>query len=108
MSDFFKPEKIHKIIIKISGEILGNPQGGGLYLPSVNNLIEEIIPVKNMGYSLGIVLGGGNIFRGGSDLGSNLNRFTADDIGMLATIQNALLLSDRLNKMNYQTEIYSA
>lgn len=104
----YKPEKIHKIILKISGEFLGGPKGSGFDLETINSLIEEIIEVRKMGYSIGIVLGGGNTFRGASSTGSVLTRYTADNIGMLATIQNALILSDLLNKRNYQAEIYSA
>lgn len=104
----YKPEKIHKIIIKISGEFLGGPKGTGFHLPTINTLLDEIIEVREMGYSIGIVLGGGNIFRGASETGSFLTRFTADNVGMLATIQNALVLSGLLNKRNYYSEIYSA
>lgn len=108
MKTTYQPEKIHKIIIKISGEILGGKQNNIYDLPTINELIDEIIKVKNLGYSIGLVLGGGNIFRGASDLGDNLTRFTADNIGMLATIQNAIVLSELLKKKNHRTEIYSA
>ena len=57
---------------------------------------------------MGIVLGGGNFFRGVSEVGKYLNRYTADNVGMLATIQNALIMSGLLQKKNYRTEIYSA
>jgi len=108
MNKSYRPEKIHKIIIKISGEILGGKQSKIYDLPTINNLIQEIIAVKNLGFSIGLVLGGGNIFRGASNLGDNFNRFTADNIGMLATIQNALVLSELLKKKNHRTEIFSA
>ena len=104
----YKPEKMHKLIFKVSGEILSGKKGFGIDLEKVNELIYEIISVKKLGYSLGIVLGGGNFFRGGSEATSYLNRVVADNVGMLATIQNALILSDLLKKKNYQTEIYSA
>lgn len=104
----YKPEKIHKIILKISGEVLGGKGGAGIDIDSVNELLNEIIAVKKMGYAIGIVLGGGNIFRGASAIGDHLNRFTADNIGMLATIQNALVLRDLLRKKNYHAEIFSA
>jgi uridylate kinase len=104
----YKPEKIHKIILKISGEILGGTAGNNFDIPTINTLIDEIIAVKDMGYGIGLVIGGGNIFRGASDLGDMLNRFTADNIGMLATIQNSLVLSEMLRKRNHRTEIFSA
>ena len=104
----YRPEKIHKVILKISGEFLGGPKGNGFDLPTIKILLDEIVEVRKMGYSVGIVLGGGNTFRGASSTGSVLTRYTADNVGMLATIQNALVLSDLLNKRNYQSEIFSA
>ncbi len=108
MVAFYKPEKVQKIILKISGEILAGKRGFGIDLKTVDNLINEIISIRKLGYSIGIVLGGGNFFRGASETGDSLRRSTADDVGMLATIQNALILSDLLNKKNYLTEVYSA
>lgn len=108
MVSSYRPEKVHKIIVKISGEILGGKSGIGFDLDVINIIMDEIVAVKNHGYSVGIVLGGGNIFRGASDLGNKLNRYTADNIGMLATIQNALVLSELLRKRNHRTEIFSA
>jgi len=104
----YRPEKVHKIIIKISGEFLAGKKGFGIDLEIVDNLINEIISVKKLGISIGIVLGGGNFFRGVSEIGKQLRHFTADNIGMLATIQNALILSDLFNTKNYITDIYSA
>lgn len=108
MVSSYRPEKIHKIIVKISGEILGGKTGNGYDLDVIDTIIDEIVAVKNQGYSIGLVLGGGNIFRGASELGNKLNRYTADNIGMLATIQNALVLSELLKKRNHRTEIFSA
>lgn len=104
----YKPEKIHKVIFKISGEVLAGKKGFGIDMQSVELLIEDIISIRKLGYSIGIVLGGGNFFRGVSDVGKHINRYTADNIGMLATIQNALIMSGLLQKKNYRTEIYSA
>lgn len=104
----YKPEKIHKVIFKISGEVLAGEKKFGIDMQSVNNLIEDIISIRKAGYSIGIVLGGGNFFRGVSEVGKHINRFTADNVGMLATIQNALIMSGLLQKKNYRTEIYSA
>ena len=104
----YKPEKIHKIIFKLSGEVLAGEKGFGIDLDRVDELIKEIITVKTLGYSIGIVLGGGNFFRGSSKVGQQLDRVAADSVGMLATIQNALILVDLLKTKNYRTEIYSA
>lgn len=104
----FKPEKINRIIFKISGEVLAGEKKFGLDLQRVNEILSEIIELKKKGYSIGIVLGGGNFFRGASEIGSKINRHAADNVGMLATIQNAILLSGLLKVKNYPTEVYSA
>ena len=104
----YKPEKIHKVIFKISGEVLSGEKGFGIDMQCVENLIEDLISIRKAGYSIGIVLGGGNFFRGVSEVGKHINRYTADNVGMLATIQNALIMSGVLQKKNYRTEIYSA
>ena len=104
----YKPEKIHKVIFKISGEVLAGEKGFGIDMQSIENLIEDLISIRKAGYSVGIVLGGGNFFRGVSEVGKHINRYTADNVGMLATIQNALIMSGLLQKKNYRTEIYSA
>jgi len=104
----YKPEKIHKVIFKISGEVLAGEKGFGINMQSVEKLIDDLISIRKAGYSIGIVLGGGNFFRGVSEVGKHLNRYTADNVGMLATIQNALIMSGLLQKKNYRTEIYSA
>ncbi|MDP8203455.1 MAG: UMP kinase [Candidatus Tenebribacter mawsonii] len=104
----YKPEKIHKVIFKISGEVLAGEKGFGINMQCVEKLIEDLISIRKAGYSIGIVLGGGNFFRGVSEVGKHINRYTADNVGMLATIQNALIMSGLLQKKNYRTEIYSA
>jgi len=104
----YKPEKIHKVIFKISGEVLAGEKGFGINMQCVEELIDDLISIRKAGYSIGIVIGGGNFFRGVSEVGKHINRYTADNVGMLATIQNALILSGLLQKKNYRTEIYSA
>ncbi|HPR17761.1 MAG TPA: UMP kinase [Candidatus Cloacimonadota bacterium] len=104
----YKPEKIHTIILKMSGEVLAGSKGFGIDMNRVDEVVNEVITIRKMGYRIGMVLGGGNFFRGASEIGSNLNRVTADNIGMLATVQNALIFSDLMRSKNYQTEVYSA
>ncbi|MDP8267285.1 MAG: UMP kinase [Candidatus Tenebribacter davisii] len=104
----YKPEKIHNVIFKISGEILAGEKGFGIDMKCVEKIIDDLIAIRKLGYSVGIVLGGGNFFRGVSEIGNRINRYTADNVGMLATIQNALIMSGLLQKKNYRTEIYSA
>ena len=89
-----------RIVLKISGEILGSrSEGEPIHAKSLENICEEIKAVSDMGVEVGLVVGGGNIFRGlqGSDKG--IDRTTGDSMGMLATVINGLALMDRLEKM---------
>lgn len=105
MNDY-QPEKIHRILLKISGEYLAGQTGFGFDISILNNLCEEIIEVKKLGYSIGIVIGGGNFFRGGEH--KEIGRAAADNVGMLATLQNALVVANTLISKNYAVEIFSA
>ena len=98
--------KIKRIILKLSGEYLSGTKGFGFDLSTIDQLTDDIIDASNLGYQIGIVLGGGNFFRG-SEL-KEIDRAAADNIGMLATIQNAIVVSEILNKKGQQTKIYSA
>ncbi|MCF7918706.1 MAG: UMP kinase [Candidatus Cloacimonetes bacterium] len=101
----FKPASV---LLKLSGEILsGNKQSAYDYAV-IDRITDCIIKVRNQGFRIGVVIGGGNIFRGSSELGKMINRNTADNIGMLATIQNALLISEVLNRKNYPSSVFSA
>lgn len=108
MTAEFKPEKIHRVLLKLSGEVLAGDPGFGYSDQVIDTLTEELMTVKNLGYSLGIVLGGGNIFRGGTWKKQELNRVVLDNIGMLATVQNALYLAEVLNSKNCKAEVFSA
>ena len=92
--------KYKRIILKISGEILGSrEEGEPIHAKSLENICAEIKAVADMGVEIGLVVGGGNIFRGlqGSDKG--IDRTTGDSMGMLATVINGLALMDRLEKI---------
>ncbi len=104
----YQPEKIHSVMLKLSGEILAGQAGYGFDDGVIDYLTDDIIELKRMGYSLAIVLGGGNIFRGGTWKNQSLDRVVLDDIGMLATVQNALYLAEILNSKNYATEVFSS
>lgn len=101
----FKPGSV---LLKLSGEILAGNKGSTFDGEVIDRITDDIIRVRNQGFRIGIVIGGGNIFRGVSELGQNINRTTADNMGMLATIQNALLLSEVLNNKNYPSRVFSA
>lgn len=104
----YKPEKIHSVLLKLSGEILAGNKGHGFADDAIDALTEDVIALKRLGYSIAIVLGGGNIFRGGTWKNQSLNRVTLDAIGMLATVQNALYLAEILNNKNYPAEVFSS
>jgi len=104
----YQPEKMHRVMLKLSGEILAGDKGHGFDDEVIDRITDDIIELKKMGYSLAIVLGGGNIFRGGKWKNQSLNRVVLDNIGMLATVQNALYLADIINKKNYMAEVFSA
>lgn len=96
------------MMLKLSGEILAGKAGFGFDAEVCDRLTDELIELKNLGYGIAIVLGGGNIFRGGSWGQKELNRVTLDNIGMLATIQNALYLSEILLSKGCAAEVFSS
>jgi len=95
-------------MLKLSGEILAGERGHGFDDAVIDHLTDELIEIKKLGYGIAIVLGGGNIFRGGTWKNQSLNRVVLDNIGMLATIQNALYIAEILNKKNYSAEVFSS
>ena len=99
-------DKSKRIIIKISGEFLAGQKGFGFDKEIIDHLTDEILEIKDVGYSIGIVIGGGNFARG-REL-SSINRAAADNIGMLATIQNAIMVSEVLKAKNTPIDIYSS
>ncbi|MGC9361308.1 MAG: UMP kinase [Candidatus Syntrophosphaera sp.] len=103
----YKPEKIHRIMLKVSGEILAGTKGHGYDDTVIDALTDQIIEAKRLGYSIAVVLGAGNIFRGGNYKNQSLSRVTRDNIGMLATVQNAVYLAEVLNRKNYPAEVFS-
>ena len=106
--DTYKPSELKSLMLKLSGEILAGPAGFGYDNAVCDALTDELIAVKAKGYKLAIVLGGGNIFRGGSQKGRKLDRVCMDNIGMLATVQNALYLSQILLDKGQPAEVFSS
>lgn len=108
MPEHFQPEKIQRVIIKISGEFLAGKSSFGFDHSVLEQLADDCIALKKMGLGIGIVLGGGNLFRGAKEEVKGINRITGDHIGMIATVQNSLMLSDYIRRKNYRTEVFSA
>mgnify|MGYP004664547099 CR=1 FL=1 len=98
--------KYKRIIIKISGEALAGENGFGLNADTVNDLVKQLKCLNEQGVEIGILIGGGNFWRGRQ--GTNMDRTTADHMGMLATLINALALQDALEKENVPTRVQSA
>ena len=97
-----------RILLKISGEALMGTQNYGIDVEVARSVAEEIKAVRDMGVEVAVVVGGGNIFRGVSKSAGNMNRSSADYIGMLATIMNAVVLQDALEKLSVYTRAMSA
>ena len=97
-----------RILLKLSGEALMGSQNYGIDTQVAEEVARELKTVYGLGVEIAIVVGGGNIFRGVSESAGNMNRAAADYIGMLATIMNAVVLQDALEKLEIQTRVMSA
>jgi uridylate kinase len=97
-----------RALLKISGEALGGEKGSGLDFHVVEAFAQEIKVVHAMGVHLGLVVGGGNIIRGTTASREGLDRVSADYMGMLATVINALALQDVLEKIGVDTRVMTA
>lgn len=97
-----------RILLKLSGEALMGGQNYGIDTNVAKAVAEEIKAVQALGVEIAIVVGGGNIFRGVSKSAGNMDRGSADYIGMLATVMNAVVLQDAMEKVNVYTRVMSA
>lgn len=97
-----------RILLKLSGEALMGEQNYGIDTKIAESVAEQVKSVQQLGVEVAIVVGGGNIFRGVSKSAGNMDRGSADYIGMLATVMNAVVLQDALEKLNVFTRVMSA
>lgn len=97
-----------RILLKLSGEALMGSQSYGIDVNIAKSVAEEIKAVHELGVEVAVVVGGGNIFRGVSKSAGNMDRASADYIGMLATVMNAVVLQDALEKLDVYTRALSA
>jgi uridylate kinase len=97
-----------RILLKLSGEALAGSQGYGIDPLVIDRIASEVRDVAALGVQIAIVIGGGNIFRGVAASAGGMERATADYMGMLATVINALALQDGLEKVGLQTRVMSA
>lgn len=100
--------KFKRILLKLSGEALMGNQSYGLDVKVIDSISKEIKNIHNLGVEVAIVIGGGNIFRGIAASANGMDRATADYMGMLATVINALALQDALEKKGVFTRVMSA
>lgn len=100
--------KYRRLLLKVSGEMLAGEQGYGIQPSILENLAEEIGSVVALDVQVAIVIGGGNIFRGIAASASGMERASADYMGMLATVLNALALQNALERIGIMTRIQSA
>ncbi len=96
------------VLLKISGEALMGEQTYGIDVDVARTVASELKAVHALGVQVAVVVGGGNIFRGVSKSAGNMDRSSADYIGMLATVMNAVVLQDALEKLDVQTRVMSA
>lgn len=99
--------KYHRILLKLSGEALG-PQGTGIEADEVRRIAREVQRVQKLGIEIAVVIGGGNIWRGADAAATGIDRGTADYVGMLATVMNALVLQDAMEKLGMVTRVQTA
>ncbi len=100
--------KYSRVLLKISGEALAGDQGHGIAPPVVDKITEEIRGLHEIGVALGLVIGGGNIVRGATASQQGMDRVSADYMGMLATVINALALQDILERKGVETRVLTA
>ncbi|HET9190683.1 MAG TPA: UMP kinase, partial [Rudaea sp.] len=100
--------KYKRILLKLSGEALLGKADYGIDPQMIGRLARETIEVQQAGVEVGIVIGGGNIFRGEGLAATGMDRVTGDNMGMLATVINALAMQDALEKLGARARVMSA
>lgn len=97
--------KYKRVLLKISGEALAGEEGYGIDQAKLNQIADEVVETAQLGVELGVVIGGGNIFRGVAASTEGMDRASADYMGMLATCMNALALQEAIEKRGIQTRV---
>ena len=97
-----------RIVLKLSGEVLAGPKGFGLDAEKIGKITDEIVEIHALGVQIGLVVGGGNIFRGVAEQARQMDRVSADNMGMLSTVINAIALQDALEQRGVQCRVMTA
>lgn len=100
--------KFKRIVLKLSGEALAGEQGYGIDPQTVEKIAKQVVEVSKLGIQVAIVVGGGNIWRGLSGSAKGMDRVSADYMGMLATVMNALALQDAMENHGVATRVQTA
>jgi uridylate kinase len=100
--------RYHRILLKLSGQVLVGESGSGINVAVLNRIAGEIKDVSDLGTEVGIVIGGGNIFRGISAQGQEIDRVSADYMGMLATIINSIALQNAVERQGVPSRVLTA
>ena len=95
-----------RVLIKLSGEALAGPAGHGLDEAVIARVVDQIVSIKKMGVEVALVIGGGNFWRGRQ--GTHMERTTADQMGMLATVMNSLAMMDAIEQRGIPTRVQTA
>ena len=99
---------VKRILLKLSGEALMGPDAFGYHAETMAGIVRQIDEIVALGVQVGIVVGGGNLFRGATGALSGMDRATADAMGMLATVMNALALKDALQSVGIEARVQTA
>ena len=97
-----------RILLKLSGEALMGDDAYGINRDTISNIVEQIKEIVDLGVEVAVVIGGGNIFRGVAPAAEGMDRATADYMGMLATVMNALALQDAMRHIGVEARVQSA
>ena len=100
--------KFKRILLKLSGETLGGDKGTGFDYNTIKSIAENVISIHKLGVEIGIVIGGGNIFRGSKSAEGIIGRVAGDHMGMLATVINSICLQEILEQRGILTRVLSA
>ena len=100
--------KYKRVLLKLSGEALMGSDAYGINRQTITEIVAEVKSIVDLGVQVGVVIGGGNIFRGVAPGATGMDRAQADYMGMLATVMNALALQDAMKSMGMPTRVQSA
>lgn len=100
--------KYHRVLLKLSGEALMGPDAFGINRDTIMQIVAQVKEIVDMGVEVAVVIGGGNIFRGMAQSAKGMDRSTADYMGMMATVMNALALKEAFESLNMKARVQSA